>query len=98
MHAGAAALFAFDTITAAQAFDAFLHAANAEARRLAGMYAAAVVAHRQYEPALGVDIAEIDADVLRLRMADGIGQALLDAAIDGEVDRIAIAALQARRP
>ena len=94
MYAGAAAGFAFDAIAAAEAFDAFLHTANAEARRLAGIDSAAVVAHRQCEPGLAVDMAEIDADMLGLRMADGVGQAFLDAAIDGEVDRIAVAALK----
>ena len=85
MHASAVARFAVDRIAAAQAFDALLHAAQAEACDLAGMDSATVVAHaqRQLPASLG---GKLDRDLTRLRVAHRVGEALLQAAIDGEID------------
>src|SRR5439155_16757911 len=105
LHAGAAAAGALDRIMAAERLHAFLHAGNAEADRGAGIDAETIVAHRELQvpggvplrPRVGGDcLAEIDADVLGLGVADRVGQAFLDAAVDREVDRVAIAALERR--
>ena len=47
---------------------------------------------------LACGFAEIDVDVLCLGVADDVGQAFLHAAIDREIDRVAIAAHRACRP
>src|SRR5262249_53174495 len=94
-NARADARFALDRIATTQAFDTLLHAAHAESRNLARMDSAAVVAHCQRKPPPGLG-AQRDGDVLRLRVADGVGEAFLKAAIDGEIDRVAIAAFNIR--
>ena len=44
---------------------------------------------------VGVVMLELDADVSRLGVSDGIGQAFLRAAVDRQIDRVAIAGLKA---
>src|SRR5436309_8778560 len=89
-HTGPAAGRALDRETAAQTLGPLLHAANAEAGRRVRGDAAPVVAHAEFKLRLVFGQAELDRHFLRLRVANGIGQALLHAAEDGEIDRIAI--------
>src|SRR6476469_7838458 len=92
---GAAAALTLHLITAAQSLHALLHAADAEPGRRRGIDAAAVVAHGQNKlrcaQLVTVSLADPDRDALRRRVLDHVGQAFLYAAIDREIDRLAIA-------
>ena len=67
-------------IAAAQAFDALLHAANAETGAIAGMNPTAVVAHAQCKLRLRLRRDQRDGDVFACAWRTGIGQTFLYAA------------------
>ncbi len=71
---------------------------HAKAHRRQRIDATAVVAHREHDGGVGCRRAwrgrDSHVDARGLRVADHVGQALLHAAIDREIDRIAIAALE----
>src|ERR1700744_1994713 len=51
--------------------------------------------HRQRQFPVSVVMLELDADVSRMGVSDGIGQVFLRAAVNRQIDRVAIAGLEA---
>src|ERR1700751_4976211 len=91
-HACAAARRGLEHAVAAESTHALLHAAQAEAGGRVRLDAAAVVLDRKLDPRQS--LVEPDADAGRRGVPDRVGQAFLYAAIDREVDRVAITRLE----
>src|SRR5947207_9642600 len=86
-QAGAAAVAALDRVVAAETLDALLHAAAAESFWSERVDTAAVVAHREPDERVLSAVPlhrllDFDIDTGRLGVADRVGEALLDAAIE----------------
>src|SRR5262245_53388478 len=97
---GAAPARALDLTAAAQGLRAFLHAAQAEARRRHGIDSTPVVADRERKLRRAIrarvhlahGFTQLDGYMPSVRMPNDVSQALLHAAINREVDRVAVAA------
>src|SRR5262252_10093526 len=98
-HAGAAAGRTLDRTFAAEGLYPLPHALQAETGARLRVDPAPVVLDREGEAGLlrrgcVAGLREIDVDAACLGVPDRIGQAFLHAAVDREVDRVAVARLQ----
>jgi hypothetical protein len=100
MNAGSSALARFGCEITTQRLHALLHAHEAEpARRASGDPASVVLDGEFNSPGLCIaggrgPFSELYKDVLRLCMANRVGQTLLDAAVERQINGVAVAVLE----